>query len=285
MMQAKLRMLLPLLASTTAVGLVSALLVFLSANSLAWFGAFLAAAALPLYMVFFVATGGAPRTSPRLMTLQIVAVAGVALTVYGAQQGFSDRGFAALAPLAAALLGVGVLEWYVFAYSIYGRSKSDAVVLGQPLPDIEFRNLEGESVSSRDFAGSNTLLVFFRGNWCPLCMAQLRELKKYADELAASSARVKLVSNQSAERMAELAHELQLPGHFEFLRDGDLRAARALSVADIGGTPPGLSGYPADTVMATVIALDADGRVVFGDETDNYRVRPHPEAFLPVFAA
>ncbi|MGD1868958.1 MAG: hypothetical protein ACFB0F_05475 [Neomegalonema sp.] len=44
-----------------------------------------------------------------------------------------------------------------------------------------------------------------------------------------------------------------------------------------------MPGYPADTVMATVVALDANGNVIFGDETDNYRVRPHPDTFLHVF--
>ena len=46
-----------------------------------------------------------------------------------------------------------------------------------------------------------------------------------------------------------------------------------------------MKGFPADTVMATVIGLAADGRVVFGDETGSYRVRPHPESFLHVFSA
>ena len=44
-----------------------------------------------------------------------------------------------------------------------------------------------------------------------------------------------------------------------------------------------MPGYPPDTVMATVIALDENGVVLFGDETDNYRVRPHPGMFLQVF--
>ena len=44
-----------------------------------------------------------------------------------------------------------------------------------------------------------------------------------------------------------------------------------------------MPGFPVDTVMATVIALDEDGHVLFGDETDNYRLRPHPDTFLHVF--
>ena len=41
-------------------------------------------------------------------------------------------------------------------------------------------------------------------------------------------------------------------------------------------------GYDSDTVMPTVIITDREGRVVWTDETDNYRVRPEPETFLQV---
>ena len=42
----------------------------------------------------------------------------------------------------------------------------------------------------------------------------------------------------------------------EVLVDTGLKAADALSIVDRGGTPQGMRGYPADMVMATVIALD-----------------------------
>ena len=284
-MQRKLQWIAPLLILTMAAGLFSGLQFWQSGRSLAWFGAFLGSAALPIYMMIFVAVGGAARTSPRLMIVQTVTIVGVALAAYGAFGDYQSRGLLALPPLIPAVFGLIVLQWYVFICSIYGRKKSKSIVLGQPLPELVFRTLAGVQITSRDFVGSKTLVVFFRGNWCPLCMAQLRELRKRADRLAAASVQVKFVSNQNVEKSKELAGRLDLPGNFEVLHDRDLRAARKLSIEDVGGTPPGLRDYPADTVMATVIALDAKGRVVFGDETDNYRVRPHPDKFLPLLEA
>ncbi len=243
----------------------------------------MASAALVLYFVVFLAVGGSARTSPQLLTVQIITILGVALAAYGVFREYPFASSSALLPLAAALLGFLVLEWYVFVFSRYGRKKSQLIVLGQSLPELVFETLEGTRVTSQDFVGSKTALVFFRGNWCPLCMAQLRELRKRADRLAAASVQVKLVSNQNIEKSRELFRKLDLPEHFEILYDRDLQAAKKLSIEDIGGTPGGMQGYPPDTVMATVIALDADGHVVFGDETDNYRVRPHPDKFIPVF--
>lgn len=91
------------------------------------------------------------------------------------------------------------------------------------------------------------------------------------------------MSNQSVEHSTGLAQKLDLPSDFQILFDRDLRAAKRLEIQDEGGTPMGMVGYPRDTVMATVIALDEDGRVIFGDESDNYRVRPHPDTFMDVF--
>jgi hypothetical protein len=39
-------------------------------------------------------------------------------------------------------------------------------------------------------------------------------------------------------------------------------------------------GYEDDTVLPTLVVTDAEGRVVFADETDNYRVRPIPDTVI-----
>ncbi|MEO1202444.1 MAG: redoxin domain-containing protein [Pseudomonadota bacterium] len=282
-MQRKLKLIVPLLLASIFVALVAAAQTVRTGGSVAWFGAFVASSTLPLYLVSFVIAGGFARTSPRLMPQQLIAVAGVVLSAYSALRGIATNGVAALVPLGLALVGLAVFEWFVFVYSLYGRKKSAAVILWKPLPEVEFRAMDGRAVSVRDFVGARTLLVFFRGNWCPLCMAQLRELIEHAQDFAALSVGVKLISNQSVEKMKELSGRLDLPAHFELLCDVDLRAAKTLSIEDIGGAPPGLPDYPADTVMATAIALDEEGRVVFGDETNNFRVRPHPESLLQAF--
>jgi len=81
---------------------------------------------------------------------------------------------------------------------------------------------------------------------------------------------------------SETALTVPLKG-VEIYQDEDLKAAKRLGIADIGGSPVGMPGFPPDTVMATVIALDEEGKVLFGDETDNYRRRPHPDSFLHLF--
>jgi len=41
-------------------------------------------------------------------------------------------------------------------------------------------------------------------------------------------------------------------------------------------------GYDQDTVMPTVIIVNAEGEILFADQTDNYRMRPEPDTFLRI---
>ena len=136
------------------------------------------------------------------------------------------------------------------------------------------------------FAENRYVLGSDGRTWARELLSQCQYVGAAPVSLAAYQDRIKLQrneTNQGIENSTKLAKGLELPQHFEIFQDNDLRAAKTLGIEDIGGAPSGMSGYPVDTVMATVIALDETGRVLFGDETDNYRVRPHPDTFLHVF--
>ena len=69
----------------------------------------------------------------------------------------------------------------------------------------------------------------------------------------------------------------------DFFR-GLLESFRVLGLLHEGGVPAGIPGYRADTVFPTVVVTNADGVVVFCDQTDNYRVRPTPDTVLEALA-
>ena len=76
------------------------------------------------------------------------------------------------------ILGItGVLGWslYLFWYSRYGGREGTELRIGNPLPEFILQDEQGNKVNSRQFLGNPALLLFYRGNWCPLCMAQSRK--------------------------------------------------------------------------------------------------------------
>jgi peroxiredoxin len=190
-------------------------------------------------------------------------------------------GHACVVMVSLAILNLLSVHAYIRWYSRYGTREAN-VALGESLPAVTFTNLEGKSVSVADYAGQPLVMLFFRGNWCPLCMAQIREVAAQYQSLQDQGVRVALISPQSHSQSADLAKQFQVD--FEYLRDDDNQAARALGIVDAGGTPAGLEalGYDSDTVMPTVFIVDAEGRLVYQHLTDNYRIRPEPDLFIQV---
>ncbi|MEZ5246981.1 MAG: peroxiredoxin family protein [Acidimicrobiales bacterium] len=181
-----------------------------------------------------------------------------------------------------ALACFALLLVYVFWYSRNGRTPSAALAIGSPFPELQFTDLAGASVSSMSWAGRATVLLFYRGNWCPLCNVQVKELAEGYRDIEALGARVVLVSPQPAEESAKLAARFDAP--MSFLVDVDNTAARLLGIQHPGGAPLGVVGE-GESVLPTAIVLDAEGVVRFSHETDNYRFRPDPALFLDALRA
>lgn len=174
---------------------------------------------------------------------------------------------------------------YVFWYSRFGREKSTLLEVGKRLPDFSLKDAAGNVVSSKEIGSQASLIMFYRGNWCPLCMAQIKEVAAQYRELESRGINIYMVSPQSEGHTKGLADRFDV--NMNFLIDEDSKAADSLQIKAENGLPMGLQalGYDSDTVMPTVIMTNKEGVIIFADLTDNYRVRPEPEDFLKVFDA
>jgi len=218
------------------------------------------------------------RTSPKLGVFQLFTWGGFVLTL-----ALGWKGETLTLQLAYSVC-VGVLgtALYVYWYSHLPREDAKFLVPGETLPVFELEDESGNTISSDVFVGQPSLLIFYRGNWCPLCMAQIKEVAGQYKALADLGATVALISPQPHENTRGLAEKFKVP--FKFLVDVDNKAAKILGIDAENGTPKGMEvlGYDTDTVMPTVLITDKDGVIIFADLTDNYRVRPEPETFIEV---
>ncbi len=182
---------------------------------------------------------------------------------------------------------ITLLGWLVYLrwYSVFANRKTRELDVGSPLPEFQLETLEGHMVSSESFRAKPHLLVFYRGNWCPFCTAQIAELAAAYQQLEALGITVVLISPQSNKKNRQLAARFDVP--MVFLRDRQHAAAKRLGIFQQWGTPMGMQvlGYDSDTVLPTVILTDAQGKIVFADQTDNYRIRPEPAAFEALLRA
>ena len=172
--------------------------------------------------------------------------------------------------------GITLLAWLVYLrwYSVFRSRDTQLLEVGKKLPKFPLESLDGETVSSRSFMSKPHLLLFYRGNWCPFCTAQIEELAASYQRLEKVGLTIVLISPQPMEKNQRLAARFQIP--MIFMRDPDGTAAKQLGIQHEWGTPMGLQilGYESDSVLPTMLISDAEGYIIFSDQTDNYRVRP-----------
>ena len=242
-------------------------------HSLAWLGAAIATVALPIQLVGFYGLRKG-RTSRNLTGMTVIASVATASAI-GASS-VAGTGW----PAAIAILGLLTTQFYARWYSRLDRKQQASLEVGARLPHFEVLDIDGTAVSSESFLGKPTAFVFIRGNWCPLCVAQVRELAGEYQTLAARGIEVALISPQPLDETRALAERFEVA--FRYLTDPAAGAATSLGLLHQGGVPPGVTqlGYEADTVFPTVIVIDESGTIVFSDQTDDYRVRPEPALFI-----
>ncbi len=243
---------------------------------LTWGGVLLVTVPFVIILGWLMIFQNVARTSARFPTVIVLGTAGVVLASWGYTRGGSPE-----APLLAIAAWIGFML-YSYWYSSFARQPSRQLEIGSALPNFDLKDIAGEAVSSSSLSDKPTIWIFFRGNWCPLCMAQIKELVTQYKQLQAQGVRIALISPQPHKNTVALAKRFDAP--FDFLTDEGNRAARALGIYHPNGLPMGLQvlGYDSDTVLPTVVITDKGGRILWVHETDNYRVRPEPDVYLAV---
>ncbi len=179
-------------------------------------------------------------------------------------------------------MSAGLWVLYLTWYSRLGKRINEELESDKRLPELKFLEVNGTEVSNREGNDLFTIYLFYRGNWCPLCMAQIKEIATQYEQIKQLGVRVALVSPQPMGYIKKLAKRTGV--EFSYWQDPENKVARQLGIDHRFGTPMGfqLFGYNSETVLPILIVTDAGGTILFSDQTDNYRVRPEPETFMRI---
>lgn len=247
-------------------------------NPLAWGGVMLTTAPILLVISVLMIFKNVARTSAHFPLPNSLGAIGVVMALLA--WFYQDANV--LAPELAIGSWIGFLI-YAFWFSTFNsRQHSMKLIAGTKLPHFTVQDVNDKTITSAQLTDTPSILIFYRGNWCPLCMAQLKELVARYKEISALGVRVAMISPQPHNNTVELAKKFNVK--FDFLTDIGNAAARTLGIENLNGTPMGMQmfGYDNDTVLPTVIITGKDGKIVWTHETDNYRIRPEPHIFLEV---
>lgn len=175
---------------------------------------------------------------------------------------------------------------------------TDPLQSGDRAPAFTVRTVEGEPYAfDPDNLERPTILISFRGGWCPYCNLHLSELRHAVPELRSMGFDVLFISNDAPDALYDsLQQETRADIEsldYTILSDADLQAARALGTAfrvdrgltdylDRNGTDYAGSSIGLHNALAVpaVYLVDRDGTIVYDYVNPDYKVRLSPEELL-----
>jgi len=151
--------------------------------------------------------------------------------------------------------------------------RSAPVQVGEEAPDFTLEGTDGNKVTLSSARGKMpTVIVFYRGSWCPFCARQLSELRSLLKPKAA--VRLLAISVDGLDTTKEFAAKIASDGkgaiNYSLLSDPDHKVIDAYGLHDPAYDGKQFEGIP----RASVYVLDKNNRVAWMKVATSYRVRP-----------
>ena len=178
-----------------------------------------------------------------------------------------------------ALLGAGIIVALVWIKRRGLRATPLQLQPGSPLPDFRASDEQGDPVRSGELRGSPTVILFVRGNWCPFCSRQVRNLTQYYRDIVDLGGRLILVTPRPLETTRRVAEFFEV--EFDFWLDDQLTVTRQLGLLLKSGVPGSYEReYGKDTVWPTALVVDAAGIIRYTALSKHISDRPNPTILL-----
>jgi peroxiredoxin len=233
-------------------------------------GLVLALASLFLVAGSFAWTKTTGRPLPPAME-RAVAFAGTLLAVAAL---LSHPGAAGYVVASIGLLLGGFFSFLTFMSGL--PDQRAAAEVGSRAPDFHSFDADGREFRLSGLGGSGVLLKFFRGTWCPYCVADLRLWSERREELRELGLKLVAVSHDSVEdlRRFKRGHDWDMT----LVADPDLEIIRLYNLQNRNFTPKG--GPFRDMAIPAAILIDKEGKVLWMSQATDFRVRLHPDKVL-----
>ena len=172
-------------------------------------------------------------------------------------------------------------------------TKMDPIKVGSKLPKGSVAwTKSGEKLDlNKSVKEQPTVLIYYRGGWCPFCNAHLRELQKSIPDLEKMGYQLLAVSTDTVEAL-KAYDDSEL--NYKLLADPDLKLATGLGIKyrvvqqyieHVKSIPDDRAFNLEDRnggflVTPSAFVLDTTGTVRFAYANDNYTVRASQDALL-----
>ncbi|MDA1120684.1 MAG: peroxiredoxin-like family protein [Bacteroidetes bacterium] len=165
------------------------------------------------------------------------------------------------------------------------------LLIGEQAPDRILKSIDGNDIALREvLADKPTVLIFYRGGWCPYCNVHMAELQDIESDVLALGYQIIGVSPDSPEKLNSSLEKHGLS--YLLFSDSDMETALAFGIgyrapernvqrlSDYSaGKNPGLLPVPA------VFVINTEGVILFEYINPNYRIRMNGDLLMAVLKA
>lgn len=162
------------------------------------------------------------------------------------------------------------------------------LLIGEKIPDVELKATNGSNQQLYNIIGQKpTVLLFYRGGWCPYCNAHLAEIQEAQNEVLSLGYQIVAVSPDSPENLQATGEKQNLA--YRLYSDGGGELTKAIGIAFkaperstdrliefSGGQNEGFLPVP------SVFIVDTSGKIMFEYINPDYKTRLSADLLLAV---
>jgi len=185
--------------------------------------------------------------------------------------------------LSLLLLGVGIAS---------AQTNPVPLKVGDTIPNVTLRTEDDKEVKLLTLVTEKpTVLIFYRGGWCPFCTRHLKDLAGIEKDLEAAGAQLLAISMDKPDKLKETPGRDKLG--YKLLSDSDAVAIKAFGLAFKvdDKTVEKYKGYGINLDAASgkdhhllphpaVYVVDRNGKISFAHFNADYKVRLEPKKIL-----
>lgn len=163
------------------------------------------------------------------------------------------------------------------------------LLIGEQIPTSTLLDAKGKSFNlNAALAAKPTILIFYRGGWCPYCTKQLSGLQAISSDLVSLGYQILAISTDKPEGLDQSLNKAKLT--YTLLSDADISLAKKIGIAFKAPKnyweflPKTTGGKNTDLLLPvpSLFILDQKGIIKFEFINPDFKQRINPELLLAV---
>lgn len=161
------------------------------------------------------------------------------------------------------------------------------LLIGEKIPNVVLHDTNGNEVKTKDIFAKKTVVVVYRGGWCPYCNSQLADMQEIEKDIIALGYQVIAISPDAPSFLKQTLDKKELK--YQLYSDSQGVFSQAIGIA-FSREKPKLDKYsdgknPGFLPVPTVYVLNDKQEIEFMYINPNYGTRLKGDVLLAVLEA